>query len=515
MFCRGLLALTFVLSLTVGTAPPLAGGAASAAPAKPSYLVLIVMDGFRPDYLSLAPLHHLRALMSQGTYYDTAWVGDLESTTPASHATIGTGVYPRKHNVIGFGWRDPATGRFTYAPTNTNQIHAGYLEKTMTADGVPTLSDEVHLHNPLDRVVSISGEKYYAAATIGAGADYQLYGWLVNGKFRPQVIGPDTPPARTHFQTVTSSNSYFDLQDGFAANLAVRMVDTIRPRALLLNLPATDEAGHYYGTHDAADMRRIVKGDDDAIRKVMNEYKRLGIFSKTLFVVTADHGMVENSHVVPIHSMYTAFRKVAGTAQLDQEYRESMGAVWLPDPSQAETVATSMAQQHFPGVEGAFYKVQTGNAFEFKAVPSTAASLSKPLLRAYLDLANTEAGPAGADVLLPYREDTLGFSTKNRKHWGKHGGFSWFSQHVPLLLEGPGVRHGVSHFPAELVDIAPTIEHLMGWQVPTGVDGVVLGDAELSPSAADVSAQQAVKTRRLQDLRAIQAHSQAQTHPTQ
>jgi len=105
-------------------------------------------------------------------------VGDLESTTPASHATIGTGVYPRKHNVIGFGWRDPATGRFTYAPTNTNQIHAGYLEKTMTADGVPTLSDEVHLHNPLDRVVSISGEKYYAAATIGAGADYQLYGWF-------------------------------------------------------------------------------------------------------------------------------------------------------------------------------------------------------------------------------------------------------------------------------------------------------------------------------------------------
>ncbi len=514
MFCRGLLALTFVVSLTVGTAPPLAGGAASAAPAKPSYLVLIVMDGFRPDYLSLAPLHHLRALMSQGTYYDTAWVGDLESTTPASHATIGTGVYPRKHNVIGFGWRDPATGRFTYAPTNTNQIHAGYLEKTMTADGGPTLSDDIHLHNTLDRVVSISGEKYYAAATMGAGADYQLYGWLVKGKFRPQVIGPDTPPARTHFKTVTASNSYFDLQDGFAADLAVRLVDTIRPRALLLNLPATDEAGHYYGTHDASNMRRIVRGTDGAIGKVIAAYKRLGIFKQTLFVVTADHGMVNNSHIVPIHSMYSAFRAVAGTAQLDQEYRESMGSIWLTDPSQAEAVATAMANHHYPGVEGALYKVQTGGTYQFKPVPSTAASLPKALLRAYVDLADTEAGPAGSDVLLPYGEDTLGFVTKNRKEWGKHGGFSWFSQHVPLMLEGPGVKRGISHFPAELVDIAPTIEHLMGWQVPPGVDGVVLGDAELSSSAADVSGQQAVKTRRLQDLQAIRAHSQAQTRPT-
>jgi arylsulfatase A-like enzyme len=475
--------------------------------------VLIVMDGFRPDYLSLAPLRHLRALMSQGMYYDTAWVGDLESTTPASHATIATGVYPRKHNVIGFGWRDPATGRFTYAPTNTNQIHAGYLEQTMTADGVPTVSDEVHLHNPRDRVVSVSGEKYYAAATMGAGADYQLYGWLIKGKFRPQVIGPDTPPARTHFKTVTASNSYFDLQDGFAADLAVRLVDTIRPRALLLNLPATDEAGHYYGTHDASDMRRIVKGTDGAIGKVVADYKRLGIFKQTLFVVTADHGMVNNSHIVPIHSMYSAFRAVAGTAQLDQEYRETMGSIWLTDPSQGQAVATAMAQHHYLGVEGALYKVQTGGTYEFKPVPSTAASLSKPLLRAYIDLANTEAGPAGSDVLLPYREDTLGFTTKNRKAWGKHGGFSWFSQHVPLMLEGPGVKRGISHFPAELVDIAPTIERLMGWQLPAGVDGVVLSDAENQPSAAEVSGQQTLRTRRLQDLETIRAHSQAQAGP--
>src|SRR5947209_18989008 len=239
VFARVLSALFVLLTLFLSPWQPSTGNAARARGVTPKYLVLIVMDGFRPDYMTLAPMHHLHALRHAGTSYDTAWVGDVESMTPASHATIATGVYPRKHNIVGFGWRDPASQRFTYAPTNLDQINAGFLENTMTSDGVPTLSDLIHRHNQKDVVVSISGEKYYAAATMGAGANYQLYGWLVKGKFRPQVIRPDTPPARTHFQTLTVPNSYFDLQDGFAADLAVRLVDTIRPRALLLNLPAT------------------------------------------------------------------------------------------------------------------------------------------------------------------------------------------------------------------------------------------------------------------------------------
>jgi predicted AlkP superfamily pyrophosphatase or phosphodiesterase len=477
--------------------------------ATPKYLVLITMDGFRPDYLSLAPMHHLRALMNAGTYYDTAWDGQLESTTPASHATIATGVYPRKDDVIGFGWRDPATGQYTYAPTNLDQINAGYLEQTITADGVGTLSDVMHQHNPKDVSVAISGEKYYAVATMGAGANYGLYGWLVNGKFRPQIVGTNAPPPKAHITQITAADSYFNLQDGFAADLAVRMVQTVRPTALMLNLPGTDEAGHYYGgIVDPGDMRSIIRGVDAALRKVVDEYKKLGIFSQTLFVILADHGMVANKHIVPIHPMYSEFHKLAGAAQLDQEYRDSLGSIWLTNPAQARMVAEGMESRHFNGVEGALYKIQTGSTYTFEAVPGTKKAIAAPLLQAYLDLADTEAGPSGADVLLPYEEDSMGFTTTNRKTWGKHGGFSWDSQHIPVIMEGPGIRRGVSHFPAQLVDIAPTIEHLMGWDVPVGVDGVVLQDAT---NGVQSDAQKAVEVRRMADLKAIRAHSKAQT----
>src|SRR5579875_218908 len=126
------------------------------------YLLLIVMDGFRADYRSLAPMHHLHALMARGTFYDTAWVGHLESETPSGHATIGTGAYPRTHSVIGFGWRDVDSGAFTYMPTNLPLIKGGALTRSISAGGVPTISQLIHARQPKDIVASMSGEKYYA-----------------------------------------------------------------------------------------------------------------------------------------------------------------------------------------------------------------------------------------------------------------------------------------------------------------------------------------------------------------
>jgi len=72
-----------------------------------------------------------------------------------------------------------------------------------------------------------------------------------------------------------------------------------------------------------------------------------------------------------------------------------------------------------------------------------------------------------------------------------HLGPQWDDQHIPLVMAGPGIKRGlVSTYPARLVDIAPTVEHLLG--VPTGkVDGVVLADSMSAASRAEIKAQQA------------------------
>lgn len=510
MLARLLSAVFLVLAITVGSWRP------TVSEGTLPYLVLIVMDGFRPDYATLAPMHHLRALIARGRSYDSAYVGQIESETPTGHATIATGVYPRKHGVIGFGWRDPKSGAFTFMPTNLGQIEAGQLTQTVEQGGVPTISDLIHARNRHDLAISISGEKLWASAPLGVGADYVLYGREVpvkkgQNKFRPIAVAPNIPSPRTGYQTVSIRDSEFGLQDGFAARLAIKLVQTLRPRALLLNLPAPDIAGHYYGgMADPKDMRPIIRGTDYAIGMVVNEYQRLGLLNHTIFVVTADHGMVAGWHRVPIHDIYAAVRR-APVSQLDQALRNSEGSIWLHDPEHAATLAGALSDNHFAGVEGALYKVKDATGFHFEAAPSTAARLPAPVLRAYLDLADTEASVNGADVLLPYKEDTTGLPASHKFH-GMHGGFSWGAQHIPLIIAGPGVHPGHSHFPAKLVDIAPTIERLMGLKIPAGVDGVVLADAVKGASAAEHATQQGVAKPRTADEQALIAHSRAQSH---
>jgi arylsulfatase A-like enzyme len=258
-------------------------------------------------------------------------------------------------------------------------------------------------------------------------------------------------------------------------------------------------------------MTSIVKGADAAIGRVVAEYQRLGLLNNTIFMVTADHGMAANRHIVPIHPMYQTVAAHAPGGTLDEEFRISMGSVWMRQPSEDRAVASALVAKHFPGVEGALYKVASGSGWVFTPDPSTVSRLGHNLAQAYVNLANTEASPAGPEVILPYAQDTLGLTLAKQKRWGQHGGFTWGVQHIPMTLAGPGIRHGLSHFPAKLVDVAPTLERLMGLPIPSGVDGVVLSDALSNATASERTAQKTAEGQRLPDVQAIRQHALAQT----
>jgi arylsulfatase A-like enzyme len=107
---------------------------------------------------------------------------------------------------------------------------------------------------------------------------------------------------------------------------------------------------------------------------------------------------------------------------------------------------------------------------------------------AYLYLLNTFAGPIAPDVVAPFRENTIG-SHVNHAH-GDHGGLNWGAQHIPLILSGPGVPpNRVSSFPARLMDVAPTVLRLLGLAPAPNMDGIVLADALVAPTAGDVDNQ--------------------------
>jgi Type I phosphodiesterase / nucleotide pyrophosphatase len=452
------------------------------------YLVLIVLDAFRPDYMQLAAMPNLDALIRSGTTYDRAWVGQLESETPVGHATLSTGAMPKHEGVIGFEWRDPKTGREVLDGWPPDVL-AGDLDRDLLASGASSIPRAVKAANPAAKVVALSSEKVYAADAMGAAsADYVLYHQRVGSNpttLTPRGVPGHVPPQ--HFFDHPLLREQLPLRnftdwDWLSTMLALASVESFHPEVLMVNLPGADVYGHPYGgPATPAVMSPVVAGLDRNIGRILDAYKRAGIYSQTLFIVTADHGMVPNDRAVPGILTKAAVRQAGG-----QYFFHTGGTaadIYLRNYWHARAVSREMLR--VPGVEAAYYRIQPHGHAEYLPAPGLA--IDPTLDAAYQYLLSTFVGPTSPDVVVPFRENTIG-EVSATAH-GDHGGLNWGAQHIPLILSGPGVSSGaLSHFPARLMDVAPTALRLMDVPVPA-MDGIVLADALDIPFAGDVAGQ--------------------------
>jgi len=77
----------------------------------PPVLVMISIDGLRPDYITQAEAHGVKApnllrFLTEGTYADGVR-GVIPTVTYPSHTTLVTGVWPAKHGILSNGVFDP------------------------------------------------------------------------------------------------------------------------------------------------------------------------------------------------------------------------------------------------------------------------------------------------------------------------------------------------------------------------------------------------------------------------
>ena len=95
--------------------------AAAAAPAPPpaDHVVLIAIDGLRPDAIAAAPAPRIAALAAAGGASLTARAVELPLTLP-SHVTMVTGVRPSVHGVT---WNGDRAGMQLERPTLYTRVH--------------------------------------------------------------------------------------------------------------------------------------------------------------------------------------------------------------------------------------------------------------------------------------------------------------------------------------------------------------------------------------------------------
>jgi len=451
-------------------------------PAK--YLVLLCIDACRPDYFEFSDIPNIKKLISEGITYTNAWVGQMRNDTPPGHVAMSTGSFAKNNGVLGFVWKDGKTGK-AIRPTNWQSITSGELNQIIAASGCSSIGSIYKKVYPAAKIAAISSDKYYAAAALGANSANYIIFYTNDKEANKETIG-------THSLKPATVNGYqapanimdnpklirkkVNAWDGdtWAVEISLQLFEQERPEIILINLPQTDHTGHATGgIIDKKSMSQVINNVDLQIGRIVEAYKKAGIYEKTIFVVTSDHGMtpwqytIQDSAVEDILSEYNA---VPGGRV---EY-------YLKDSSKSAEAAERISGLQVQGIHGVYYKVKkSDNSYSYIPAPSTMKTIDTQLDACYRYLTSTYASARSPDLVF-FTAENWKAGTSNMR--ADHGEATWDNQHIPLIISGPGIKKGIaSSFPARLVDIAPTVLAAMGLK-PEKMDGIVLADALVTPA---------------------------------
>ena len=239
MFTPAVLWLVTVLALPAQIAAP------ASPPPRPlpavEHVVIIIVDGLRPDVSLVADAPAIRAMVKGGAYTFWARTTDVAVTLPSCTSML-TGVTPRKHGVT---WNNDQ-------PANQRVYPA-----------VPT-------------VMEMATRAGYVTA-------------MVAGKSKFATL--NQPGTITH----TYLPPGVKCSDEQVAAEAVKIIEAFRPALMCIHFPEVDLVGHAKGWGSPAQLAQVGKTDAQ-IASVLAALDRAGIRGSTVVLLTADHGGAGLTH---------------------------------------------------------------------------------------------------------------------------------------------------------------------------------------------------------------------------
>jgi len=254
-----------------------ADAAASVADARPT-LLLVSLDGLRPDHLGRGETPQLDALARSGVQ---AWMRPAyPSLTFPNHYTLVTGLRPDRHGLIHNSMVDSALGDFRLSDRDAVGNGAWY------GDGEPLW---VTAENAGLRTATLSWP----------GSEAPVHG------VRPTRWLPfdDTRPIDARVDLVL---------DWLSEPAATR------PAFATLYFEHTDSAGHGYGP-DSPQLHAALRAVDAALARLVDGLRARGLQDRVNLVVVSDHGMAEvpPGQAIAIEDMVTKEEaRVTSTGQV-------------------------------------------------------------------------------------------------------------------------------------------------------------------------------------------------------
>lgn len=436
--------LTFLLvaSLGLGAALPCVAQQ-NVAP----LLVVISVDGLRPDYVTAADAHgakvpNLRRLMKEGSYAEGV-TGVVPTVTYPSHTTLMTGVSPAKHGI----W-----GNTTFDPLQKNyQGWYWYAEDIR----VPALWDAAMRAGRTTAAIQWP-------ATVGANITWDI----------PEVWRAGTPEDAKLIRALSTRGLLDEAAaevgtyrggidtspegDEVRGKYAEWILEKKKPGLLVLHLTALDHLEHETSPLSGESVA-VLERLDAAIARVRGAAERLAP-GRVFFAVVSDHGFVKYDQQL---NLVSAFReaKLFTTNEkgniLDWQAipweTGGSAAIVLKDPNDREVLAKTrdvlekLASDPANGIDRV---LEAGELHARGGYPSASFFVSlKPGWR----IGTAMTGPLVAKV----------------KPGGTHGELPDLPElRAAFFLVGPGVPAGRNLGVIDMRDIAPTLAKETGLSLP-------------------------------------------------
>ncbi|MBA3270341.1 MAG: alkaline phosphatase family protein [Acidobacteria bacterium] len=248
---RTLRAIFCTLTLIVATFASLpTAGARQSAPLLP-ITILVSIDGWRWDYIDRFAPDAIGRLARAGVRAE-GLIPIFPSKTFPNHYTIVTGQHAARHGIVSNSMVDPALpGRFTLSNRDVQQDTRWWGAE------------------PLWITAERQGRR--AATMFWPGSDVEITGR------RPTYWRP--------YEHELPNSERVDVLLSWLGQ-----PEPVRPTFLTLYFSDVDTAGHDAGP-DAPETRQAALAIDTAVDRLVSGVERLGLTSRTNFVLVSDHGM--------------------------------------------------------------------------------------------------------------------------------------------------------------------------------------------------------------------------------
>jgi len=248
----------FVFLLLLPFATPLLGQTTRPVPGI-DHVLIISVDGLRPDVLLRADTPNMHALFHNGSF--TFWARTTaQSITLPSHVSMLTGVVPEVHAVL---WNSDMP----------------FSEPVYPA--VPTLF-ELAKKAGLTTALVAGKHKFIVFDKPG----------VLDWKYITKL---STPPTSRPDGTFDPSPPPDPRADAILTEQAVEIIHDHKPQVMFVHLPSVDNFGHATGWGSPAQLEAVAEADR-CIGLILTAVSDAGLTNSTLVIVTADHGGVGRTH---------------------------------------------------------------------------------------------------------------------------------------------------------------------------------------------------------------------------